>query len=396
MSVYLGALLTDWFQAAYLFVLLREYHPERFVVRMYLAGVVSQLSLSVLLEVMGGFISHKWRCAGCLVLQAASALLLLHPAFGGLVTSRVLGGFACSLLHSSFEAWMVEQHVGQGFPLDWFTHTFNRLSVAMSFLAVTLGPAVMAAHDFAGGNLGPFKISLILTVISALFLLSWRRDTNKPCPACADTGRLLSLAASALTAGDKVALISAAQGCFEAASFAFSMLWTPLITSVAKDVEELPWGLAFSQQLVCVMIGSALFKLVTALSPGTTAERMCVVASAGGAFCFFTIAMGPTLSGMQCALLGFEICAGIYLNAMGVMRSKYIPQEVRGLVLGTSKLIITTALFVLLLYFSEVRSLATGVCGVLLTAAAVLTLRASSSAGDDGGDEESAALAQRR
>ena len=221
------------------------------------------------------------------------------------------------------------QHVGQGFPLDWFTHTFNRLSVAMSFLAVTLGPALMAAHDFAGGNLGPFKISLILTVISALFLLSWRRDTNKPCPACADTGRLLSLAASALTAGDKVALISAAQGCFEAASFAFSMLWTPLITSVAKDVEELPWGLAFSQQLVCVMIGSALFKLVTALSPGTTAERMCVVASAGGAFCFFTIAMGPTLSGMQCALLGFEVCAGIYLNAMGVMRSKYIPQEVR-------------------------------------------------------------------
>ena len=70
--------------------------------------------------------------------------------------------------------------------------------------------------------------------------------------------------------------------------------------------------------------------------------------------------------------------------------------QVRGLVLGTSKLIITTALFVLLLYFSEVRSLATGVCGVLLTAAAVLTLRASSSAGDDGDDEESAALAQRR
>lgn len=107
--MYLGALLTEWFQAAYLFVVLREYHPEQFVVRMYLAGVVSQLALSALLEVMGGFVPHKWRCAACLALQAGSALLLLHPAFGALVSSRVLGGFGCALLHSSFEAWMVEQ-----------------------------------------------------------------------------------------------------------------------------------------------------------------------------------------------------------------------------------------------------------------------------------------------
>lgn len=108
-EVYLLALLTEWFQAAYLFVLLREYHPEGFVVRMYLAGVASQLSLSVLLEVVGGFVPHKLRCAACLALQAGSAMLLVHPAFGGLVTSRVLAGFAASLLHSSFEAWMVEQ-----------------------------------------------------------------------------------------------------------------------------------------------------------------------------------------------------------------------------------------------------------------------------------------------
>ncbi|CAN0543089.1 unnamed protein product, partial [Laminaria digitata] len=112
--VYLLALLTEWFQAAYLFVLLREYHPEGFVVRMYLAGVASQLSLSVLLEVVGGFVPNKVRCAACLALQAGSAMLLVHPAFGGLVTSRVLAGFAASLLHSSFEAWMVEQVEKEG------------------------------------------------------------------------------------------------------------------------------------------------------------------------------------------------------------------------------------------------------------------------------------------
>eukprot|EP00904_Undaria_pinnatifida_P013054 jgi/Undpi1/887/HiC_scaffold_10.g04351.m1 len=387
MKVYLLALLTEWFQAAYLFVLLREYHPEGFVVRMYLAGVASQLSLSVLLEVVGGFVPHKLRCAACLALQAGSAMLLVHPAFGGLVTSRVLAGFAASLLHSSFEAWMVEQHVGQGFPLDWFTHTFNRLSVAMSFLALAVGPPVTAAFELAGGPLGPFKISLLLVGLNGLLLLSWRRDSHKPCPACADVGRLWSRAFSAVVGegGSRIALVAVAQGCFEAATFAFALLWTPLLTrpDVSMDMgstQQPPWGMVFSQQLVCVMIGSVVYKLATSLAPATvTAEGMCLLASVGGACCFFAISTRQLEHlGVQCALLGYEMCVGIYLNAMGVMRSSYIPQEVRGLVLTVSKLFITTTLFVFLMYMSESRSAATGMCGALLSIAGICSAQAAS------------------
>lgn len=71
--------------------------------------------------------------------------------------------------------------------------------------------------------------------------------------------------------------------------------------------------------------------------------------------------------------------------------------QVRGLVLSSSKLVITTALFVMLVFVSENRSLATGMCGVFLTVAAVCTLQASSSGKGDGhGDEESVELAQNR
>lgn len=76
------------------------------------------------------------------------------------------------------------------------------------------------------------------------------------------------------------------------------------------------------------MIGSVIFKLAMSLAPGTTSEKMCLWASAGGAFCFFALALGLSRRGVQIALLGFELCVGIYLNAMGMMRSKYIPQEV--------------------------------------------------------------------
>lgn len=78
------------------------------------------------------------------------------------------------------------------------------------------------------------------------------------------------------------------------------------------------------------MIGSVVYKLATSLAPATvTAEGMCLLASVGGACCFFAISTRQLEHlGVQCALLGYEMCVGIYLNAMGVMRSSYIPQEV--------------------------------------------------------------------
>lgn len=157
--------------------------------------------------------------------------------------------------------------MGQGFPLDWFTHTFNKLSVAMSVLAVATGPAVTVAHDLAGGSVGPFKLSLVLTAINAFLLLSWRRDSNKPPPACGDVGRLVSRAWAAVVTGNgdngggggggrNVALwVTVAQACFEAATFAFALLWTPLLRTAGGGDDgypgpELPWGMVFSQQLV--------------------------------------------------------------------------------------------------------------------------------------------------
>lgn len=136
----------------------------------------------------------------------------------------------------------------------------------MSVLAVAMGPAVTTAHDLAGGALGPFKISLILTGINGFLLFSWRRDSNKAPLACGDIGRLGSHAWAAVmgsgsgrrgSSNNKVALVVVTQGCFEAATFAFALLWTPLLrpTRDPKNDEptprvELPWGIVFSQQLV--------------------------------------------------------------------------------------------------------------------------------------------------
>ena len=53
----------------------------------------------------------------------------------------------------------------------------------------------------------------------------------------------------------------------------------------------------------------------------------------------------------------------------------------RGLILTVSKLVITTTLFVFLMFLSESRSVATGMCGALLSMAAVCSAQAASGGG---------------
>ncbi|CAN0089497.1 unnamed protein product [Discosporangium mesarthrocarpum] len=332
MRVYLAALATEWLQSGYLFGVLREYHEEGPVVRMYVAGVATQLVFSVILEVSGGFIPMKYRCVGCLAFQAGSAGLLLHPAFGGLVTSRVLAGLAAALLHSSFESWMMEEHVSQGFPLDWFAQTFNRLAVAMSALAVAVGPVITMAHDL-GGTTGPYKLSIVIAAVNiAQVVTTWRRDGNKAFPACADTARLASRAFMAVLTNGSTALVATVQACFEAVTFAFALLWTPLLLE-STDVDytggylKLNFGIVFSQFMVCVMIGSFGYRLAVA-TLGIGAEVMCLLACAGGCGAFLIMAGQGSGLKMLLGLLCFEVCVGIYLNAMGAMRGKYVPQEV--------------------------------------------------------------------
>lgn len=186
------------------------------------------------------------------------------------------------------------------------------------------------AHDLGGGPLGPFKFSLVLIGINAFQLIGWRRDPNKAFPAFSDNARLIARAWNAATGGGDVALITAVQACFEGATFAFALLWTPLLDDAAETVRisEVPWGLAFSQQLACLMMGSLVYKLVASTWRGCTAERLCFWACSGGAICFAALALGSPLSVVHPALLAYEFCVGVYLDAMGVVRSKYVPQEV--------------------------------------------------------------------
>jgi Sugar-tranasporters, 12 TM len=89
LRVYLIALLTEWLQGAFIFMLMHAYaHGPGQIASIFLVGVSTQLVAAVLLEAFGSVLPNKAWCVACLGLQAASCALLMHPAFGGMVVSR--------------------------------------------------------------------------------------------------------------------------------------------------------------------------------------------------------------------------------------------------------------------------------------------------------------------
>jgi Sugar-tranasporters, 12 TM len=89
LRVYLIALLTEWLQGAFIFMLIHAYeHGAGQIASIFLVGVSTQLVAAVLLEAFGSVLPNKAWCIACLTLQALSSSLLMHPAFGGMVVSR--------------------------------------------------------------------------------------------------------------------------------------------------------------------------------------------------------------------------------------------------------------------------------------------------------------------
>ncbi|KAG5191517.1 hypothetical protein JKP88DRAFT_352327 [Tribonema minus] len=399
LRIYLLALLTEWLQGSFIFMLLHAYaHGPTQIAVIFTAGAMMQLVVALLLELCAGALSAKTLCVACLSLQSASCALLLHPAFGGMecrcalllhpvleagnkqlhdcqnlcAQQVMLAGAATAIMQTAFEAYMAEQHASQGFPGDWLAHTLHALTASMSALAAAAGVVGEAALSL-GDITGPFKLGAALSAgAAAAVALRWRRGGGgaKGCAALRDAGRAAKRAWQAARDAPPAAATAALHGCFEGAVYVFAMRWTPLLArdeDVSAPSRHPPWGLAFSQLMVCVMIGSFAYRAVSsapgAPSPATLLTAICAVAAlafqCSSSPCYLLAAtcavaalalvgMAFTPPGAPTSILpalAFELCVGAYLSAAGALRAAHVPSDARGALLAAARALVVAPAF---------------------------------------------------
>jgi len=339
---------------------------------------------------IGRLVDNVGRRAGTIayaVLYSIGALSTRSNLLSVLLAGRVAGGLGTSLLFSAPEAWLVGeyQQLNVTSSGNWLGETFGWAYAGDSLVAILAGQlaSMTAAKQ---GPTGPFTLSvLFLTIGSLLTLLTWGENTapqQKKEANIAENGaegtekssNSIKAALEVMSKDKRILLLGAVQALFEGAMYIFVLQWPPAIKAAilssplfSSAAAAVPFGGIFSCFMACCLLGSTLFGVLAKW--GVQVERsfasmLYVAALAISAATYFGSAH---LSVLVAAFFVFEACVGMYFPSIGTLRSRYLPDAQRSVIMNLFGIPLN---LIVVSVFLSINTL--GVSGALTCASAAL------------------------
>jgi len=382
----------DWLQGPYFY---EVYASKVFGGQSASLTLISQLFLTGFAStaLLGPFVGRATdtygRKKGTLafaLLYSLGAASTKSPLLGMLLAGRVLSGIGTSLLFSAPESWLVGEALNQtkyekgG---DYLGETFGLAYAGDSIVAILAGQMAGAAAGVRGPT-GPFELSIGFLGIGAL-LASFLWKENVAEKSVSSKSPSIGDAWNVVRSDRKILLVGAAQSLFEAAMYIFVLQWPPAISKAIAATfgssAATPYGTVFSCFMASCLLGSTLFGKLT--QSGVSTESFCSIM-----LTVATVAMGLAswassssisfLSGsawiqpltvLIAAFFAFEACVGMYFPSIGTLRSKYVPDSHRSVIMNIFGIPLNALVVGV---FLSIKKL--GVQGALLCSTAALTL----------------------
>ncbi|KYQ90310.1 hypothetical protein DLAC_08912 [Tieghemostelium lacteum] len=333
----------DWLQGPYVYALYESYGFDKHQIAiLFIIGFFSSMVFGAIVGPIADRYGRKLMIVLFGFLYAGSCLTKLYNNFGILVLGRLLGGISTSLLFSVFEAWMISEHSARGFPSDLLSNTFY-LSTLFNGL-VAIGSGLWASESAnRWGYVSPFMWSaLLLILVSVIVYYTWNENYI-------DSSQRSSLldgykeSFNFLKNDEKTILLGLIQTLFEASMYIFVFMWTPsLIESLqaidptsSNIISSLPFGLIFASFMVCVMIGSSIFNIITSKSKDIQSHKsillsLLIVSS----LCFLMPSLSNNPLVLYSSFIIFEVCCGLYYPCVGTLRGPFIPESYRATIMN--------------------------------------------------------------
>lgn len=359
LSVFWLLRCADWLQGPYFY---EVYASKMFngvqasaslVSKLFLTGFVSTAAFGPL---VGRLADAKGRKRGTLaftVLYALGALSTKSPLLVVLLLGRVASGMGTSLLFSAPESWLVgeSQRLGVESSLG---DTFGLAYAGDSIVAILAGQMAGLAAGVSGPT-GPFQLSVGFLALGAILAaVTWKENvasgTSQEDSDGSNNENKSSIreAMKVVASDEKILLVGAVQALFEAAMYIFVLQWPPAITAAIKtafsgDSVSTPFGTVFSCFMASCLLGSSVFSHLTG-KMNVSAEK-----GATGMLALATVSMGlasvvtsgcsfgsslPPFAALVTAFFAFESCVGMYFPSIGTLRSKYVPDSYRGVIMN--------------------------------------------------------------
>ncbi|KAJ3375036.1 hypothetical protein GGF31_005758 [Allomyces arbusculus] len=362
---------SDWLFGPYLYAVYLEHGLDlSWIAALNMIGFLS----SGILGSFIGSLSDKWgrkrlcllypvvMCASCLCIQSSSLPLL--------VVGRLFGGVSTALLYSVFEAWMTSEFFARGYPSDELGGLFSVAMTLNSGMAILAGLLANFATDLSETSRAPFLLAMVPALISALVIATtWNENYGRT---TAGSGQWQSLA-RAIRADVSIVLVGTIQGCFESAMFGFVCLYGPALDALNESNGALPFGIIFATFMVFSMAGSSLCGALLHMPREPLAVLALILAFTSLLASSASESLGRTFF----SFCVFEMAVGLYFPAISALRSRIIPDAVRGTAMSVFQvplnlLVVTVLARVGTDPVDQVLQMCAGLCVVGLLAAVLL------------------------
>lgn len=357
--------MADWLQGPYFY----EVYSSKIINGLPVTlDIVSKLFLvgfaitGIFGPFIGKIVDQRGRKLGTFAYSLLYCLAALSTTSNNLwilMLGRIAGGLGTSLLFSAPEAWLVGEHQKQKHEGKWLGQTFGWAYSGDAIVAIAAGQIASFSAD-KSGPVGPFLTSIIFLISGALLALGlWNeniapKSENKPEKEIVKGG-MIGEALSEMMKDKRILLVGGIQALFEAAMYIFVLQWPPLVkdlilkASWATGNVAIPYGKIFSCFMGCCLFGASVFNYLQS-------KFVAIETSTAVMLFFATLSMGlaTTLSAGATSVLGFnlgvsgmgalglligglflfEACVGIYFPSIGLLRSKYLPDSYRGVMMN--------------------------------------------------------------
>ena len=389
-AAYFPAILADWLQGPYLYKLYHHYgFEEDQIAVLYVCGFASTVLLGTWAPIAADRYGRQKLCMMFTVIYSLACLFKLSQNYGILILGRVLGGMATSLLFSAFEAWYITEHIEKhDFPKEWIGVTFSKATVWNGVLAIVAGfIANIVAEWFGFGPVSPFMLAIPCLVVSGVVVSSkWPENYSKQQVLFKKS---CSEGLQKIATEPRIFLIGIIQSLFESVMYIFVFIWTPVLDDPKGGTVSL--GIIFSSFMVCIMIGSSIYQLLTvyrvnvlymlasSIGLALVSNIICVIATPGH---------DPQKVMLFTAFLVIEIAVGIYFPAITHIRSRLVPEATRRSILNWFRVplnLIACAVLMMLHNdsFHHGNRLIFGTCTGLLVVACLCVIQFISMVKDD-------------
>jgi len=335
--------LADWLQGPYFYEVLASKVingvaiSEDMIGRLFLTGFVTT---AVMGPIIGNWVDQYGRKKGSIAFALFyiwGALSYRSDVLLFLFLGRIASGIGTSLLFSAPESWFVGEHQRGKFSSADLSQTFGLAYFGDSISAMGAGLLAQGAASRAGPT-APFTVSTVFLALGAFLVSTLWRENKRAAPAQKpDSGSEkeengILAAIQTMRQDPKILLVGAIQSLFEGAMYVFVLQWPPAFKAVMEG-GKVPFGRVFSCFMASCMLGSSVFSSLVKRKVDVEDSMSGMLALALGSMAC-SAALGSSLGVLIASFFAFEACVGFYFPSIGTLRSRYLPDEHRSVIMN--------------------------------------------------------------